>query len=185
MAEKLRDLLNTLEADALERIAVLREQLAPLERELADIRRAKAALPPPPDTGPRLWVDTQAVQPISATRQHFIPVMHPQVAAALPEREQSPYAKLTMKELVLKALAEQFPGGAAAKDLLDFFANAWGRGDVVRTSLSPQLSRLKEEGKIVLNGLIWRLAGTAADEAANEHDYQEPLGLEPITATDP
>jgi hypothetical protein len=75
-------------------------------------------------------------------------------------------AKLTLKQLILKALTEHFVDGATAIQMLDFFARQWGRQEM-RTSLSPQLSRLKEEGKIKLEGKIWTL-GT---------DYEELLGL--------
>jgi hypothetical protein len=55
-------------------------------------------------------------------------------AAALPN--------MTMKQLIIKALVEHFPDGARARDLREFFCDAWGR-DIPRTHLSPQLSRLK------------------------------------------
>lgn len=61
----------------------------------------------------------------------------------------------TIKQLVVEALTGHFTGGATANDLLEFFAREYGRDDIVRTSLSPQLSRLKEEGKIVRVGHTW------------------------------
>jgi hypothetical protein len=78
--------------------------------------------------------------------------------------------KLTLKQIIMKALAEHFADGATAIQMLDFFARQWGRQEM-RTSLSPQLSRLKEEGKITLEGKIWRLAP--------EEDFEETLGLKP------
>lgn len=62
-------------------------------------------------------------------------------------RLSSPYASLTMKQLVVKALEEQFPHGATTRQLIDFFKNAWGR-EIERTNLSPQISRLYQEGKV-------------------------------------
>lgn len=77
-------------------------------------------------------------------------------AMAYHARKCSPDAQgLTMKQLVLKALGEQFANGATANQMLEFFAREWGRTDITRTSLSPQLSRLKAEGKIALVGKTW------------------------------
>jgi hypothetical protein len=77
-----------------------------------------------------------------------------------------------MKQLVLKALEEHFPNGATAIQLIDFFHNAWGRTDVIRSSLSPQLSRLKVEKDIILSGKTWTLAAPKNAEAPAE-DHPE------------
>jgi hypothetical protein len=58
-----------------------------------------------------------------------------------------PYAHLTMKQLIIKALSEHFHNGATTRQLLDFFRDAWGRA-IERQNLSPQLSRLYQEGVI-------------------------------------
>jgi hypothetical protein len=63
-----------------------------------------------------------------------------------------------MKELTQKALAEAFPNGASANDLIFYFKKKWGRDDIVRSSLSPQLSRLRAEGLIRRDGRLWLLA---------------------------
>lgn len=81
--------------------------------------------------------------------------------------------QLTMKELVLKALSERFKNGATVSELLTFFTLDWGRDEIARTSLSPQLSRLKEERRITLMGKVWLLAekapelGTASGHGRN------------------
>jgi hypothetical protein len=64
---------------------------------------------------------------------------------------------LTMKQLVVKALSEHLENGATANEMLDFFARKWGRTEIMRTSLSPQLSRLKEDGAIRLEGKVWKI----------------------------
>jgi hypothetical protein len=133
----LREYLDGREKTLVREIASLREELVPLESELADVRKAKSALAREEQTA-------AAPPPASA----------PDVP---PGTKPSPYQHLTMKELTLKALKEKFPMGATANDLLEFFGNAWGRTDVVRSSLSPQLSRLKWEGKIGLDGYVWFL----------------------------
>lgn len=70
-----------------------------------------------------------------------------------------------MKELTIRALSERFQNGATASELMAFFSNAWGRKDIVRESFSPQLSRLKKEGKIVREGKVWKLAPSEKSEA--------------------
>jgi hypothetical protein len=55
------------------------------------------------------------------------------------------YEKLTMKQLVVKVLREHFPQGATTRQMVDFFRDAWGR-NIERPNLSPQLSRLHQDG---------------------------------------
>ena len=78
-----------------------------------------------------------------------------------------------MKQLTLKALNEHFQKGATARQLLRFFKDAWGRDDVVRSSLSPQLTRLKNDGKIRRDGIRWFLVTTEKNEA---HRPGSPAG---------
>jgi hypothetical protein len=75
---------------------------------------------------------------------------------------------LTLKNLVIKALKEHFPKGADANQLVEFFHNSWGRTDVMRSSLSPQLSRLKVDKVLDLNGRVWTLVEFKNHEAAAE-----------------
>jgi hypothetical protein len=82
-----------------------------------------------------------------------------------------------MKQLVRKALSEHFVNGATANELLAHFRDVYGRSDVVRTSLSPQLSRLKQEGDIILRGKRWYLAGENETLALSP-----PQRIEPPTA---
>lgn len=145
MSPNLRDLLANHEAALQERLKKLRDQIIPLERELAEVRRARSAVSLV-DHGPEQVEIPFSVAMVSASENH---------RSFEPPR--SPYARLTIKELVCKALDEQFERGATANELLEFFAHAYGRDDIVRTSLSPQLSRLKQEGKIILIGQKWSL----------------------------
>lgn len=133
-------------------IGKLRAQISPVERELFEVRIAKRALgrhsneplqQPLFSEVEKAPIDEQAAE------------LWKQYRAIQAERLLSPYARLTIKELVLKALEEQFPSGATAQQLLELFATAWGRGEIVRTSLSPQLSRLKAEHKIDRRGTLW------------------------------
>lgn len=113
------------------------------------------------DAGINAMLETTKALPSSgdeASRKSII--YHARIAH--PEVQQ-----LTMKELVLKALSERFKNGATVSELLTFFTLSWGRDEIARTSLSPQLSRLKEERRIALMGKVWLLADTAPELGAS------------------
>lgn len=158
MPKALRQLLDEFERDILMRMDPVRKELSTLERDLADVRKARNAINS--DGEPASVTAARMVAHFVADRSPRFYGGGPALATPPPA---SPYAKLTMKQLVRKALDEHFTNGATASELLDFFRNAWGRNDVVRTSLSPQLSRLKREGIITLHGIKWRLANPEGD----------------------
>lgn len=54
---------------------------------------------------------------------------------------------LTIKQLIVKALGDHFLNGASASELRDFIENAYDR-NIERSSLTPQLSRLRDEGVV-------------------------------------
>jgi hypothetical protein len=134
--ETLREMLVRREAELLREIGNLRDQLQPLEAELAEVRTAHAAISVKGPAGP-------------ATYSYA-------VVSAHHSGDAGPYADLTMKELAVKALNEHFQNGATANQMLEFFRNAWGR-KIERSSFSPQLTRLKREGVIARAGLMWHL----------------------------
>jgi hypothetical protein len=76
---------------------------------------------------------------------------------------------LTIKEMVIDVLSD-LPDGAEASEIVDLIANKHGEV-VVRSSLSPQLSRLKDEGVLELDGRIWR--------ALQKEKGSEPTSSEP------
>jgi hypothetical protein len=51
---------------------------------------------------------------------------------------------LTIKELVIRALIDNFPDGGTTVDIRDFIQDAYGR-DIMPSSLRPQLHRLKTD----------------------------------------
>jgi hypothetical protein len=59
----------------------------------------------------------------------------------------------TIKEMAREVLAGQ-PNGLNSSGILDAIKKMFDR-DLERTSLSPQLSRLKDEGELVLHGEVW------------------------------
>lgn len=147
-----RSILENHEAEIVARIASIRAELVPLERELMEVRLAKAVLKRGGSVNeqPRLFLPPRESEASNQPRTNIVYVDT--------SRPNSPYARLTIKELVRKALSEQFPSGATANQLLELFSSAWGRSDIVRTSLSPQLSRLGAEGLLFRKGQVWHLS---------------------------
>lgn len=147
----LRDFLETRERELMEQIATLQDELAPKERELAEIRRVKAALALPSQTS-----EPQVEEREAALRNTL--TLKAQLGARAMGFSSGggtltlnrPYDKLTMKQLVVKVLQEHFPQGATTREMLDFFRDGWGR-HIERTNLSPQISRLFQEGIIGRN----------------------------------
>lgn len=157
-----REMLDDHENAILAKLKSLHDQITPLELELNDVRMAKKALQSdaPNVRQPQLALAGSATLKVhdavsATTAEHVVQTT---------DYTRSPYARLTIKELVLKALAEHFPRGATANQMLHVFANVWGRGDIARTSLSPQLSRLKEESRIIREGHVWHLRHARSPE---------------------
>jgi hypothetical protein len=167
MVKSLRELLDEYERDILMRIDPVRKELATLERSLADVRKARNAIVREATTSAAVAAAQFETRLMEQLRRPVFYAGGEAVAAEI-VRPASPYAKLTMKQLVRKALDEHFENGATANELMDFFRNAWGRNDIVRSSLSPQLSRLKREGLITLEGKKWHLLGVEDDDPDDE-----------------
>jgi hypothetical protein len=55
------------------------------------------------------------------------------------------YERMTIKELVVRALGDHFKAGGTAIQIRDFIQDAYGR-DILPSSLRPQLHRLKVDG---------------------------------------
>lgn len=62
--------------------------------------------------------------------------------------------RLTIKQAVLKILGAIAPKGLSALGILEKLRTEFGM-NYPRESLSPQLSRLKAEGKLKLEGGVW------------------------------
>lgn len=67
----------------------------------------------------------------------------------------APSKQPTIKDMVRDVLTG-FPQGLDANDIINVVRDRFGV-DVPRSSMSPQLSRLKSEGVIELDGKLWRL----------------------------
>jgi hypothetical protein len=151
----LRDFLEGRERELLEKIASLHSQLTPLESELAEIRRAKGAIGVAALTAmDQVLLGVPAIGSLGDAlkeQRDVSSLAHLLATSSTGETplalRMSPYTNLTMKQLVVKVLAEHFQQGATAREMLDFFRDAWGR-DIERQNLSPQLSRLYQEGVV-------------------------------------
>ncbi|MES1180005.1 MAG: hypothetical protein ABUL43_02295 [Hyphomicrobium sp.] len=124
LSQRLHDLLN-------ERAGFL-AKVSEIDVDLAEVRRALAALDAP--NMPGLL----------------------RIAAGISDAEGEPYSEWTLKQLAVRALQDHFPYGATANQLLAVFRIAYGR-EIARESLSPQLSRLKDDNIIKLDGKLWKL----------------------------
>jgi hypothetical protein len=155
----LRDFLEQRERELLQEIADLHGQLSPKEAELAEVRRAKGSIGM--SEAPKGFFGRFMGGEGVAAGLDESPTVHEsylkrgnlaEVIAGLSPPYPLPhtllhYQGLTMKQLVVKALAEHFQHGATTRQLLDFFRDAWHR-NIERQNLSPQLSRLYQEGVI-------------------------------------
>ena len=121
-----------------ERKAELKAQLGPVEAEMAEVDAAMRAI-----TGHK--IAPTGAEGSARSVAHYRRKAHPSIQ------------EMTFKQMVVKALSEYFKNGATANELLDFFKEEWGR-EIMRTSLSPQLSRLKNDNIIRLEGKIWHLS---------------------------
>jgi hypothetical protein len=80
----------------------------------------------------------------------------PELLRFATESGTNPFRHLSIKDLALRALRDRFIEGATAQELIDYFEAAYGRR-IERSSLSPQLSRLKDEKRLQFEGKLWTL----------------------------
>jgi hypothetical protein len=136
--ETLRGFLTRREAELLGEVDALRAQLAPREKELADIRRAKTTL---------------GIANIEPTcRQQDRDAAYRMLAIAL--RKTVP-AEMKIKDLIMRTLVDHFHGGATPAEIGDYIRDTYGR-DIEPGSIRPNLARLREAGLIVHDGLASR-----------------------------
>jgi hypothetical protein len=156
--ESLRDFLAKREKELTASINQMRRAIIPFESELAEVRRAKAAVG---------LTDTKEHEKLQT--QYML--IGPDATRGLA----NPYLRKSMKQLAVEALKTEFKKGATAAQLLQFFHDAWGRTDISRESLSPQLSRLKASGVLLLDGKTWFLGSenSKKTEAADDTSVGE------------
>ena len=91
--------------------------------------------------------------------------------ATLPLPLTAPAIRPTIKEGVIQLLDEVYPMGLTALEILDRLNRRWWRGGLKRTSLSPQITRLKKDEKVVSERGTWKVAKNNAPED------DEPSGI--------
>lgn len=159
MVTSLRLALDHLKSSLVVRISELNAQLSLLQQELDEVLAAEAALPPRSSAS-----SGSGYASSQASRNYWAHNV-----------AESPFASMTIKQLVRKALTERFPEGARAAELLHLFRGEWGRRDMQRSSLSPQLSRLKDEKALIVQNSVWRLPPSGeptllGEEASKENE---------------
>lgn len=86
--------------------------------------------------------------------------------AMLPFEMGEPVLRPTIKEGIILLLEEAYPMGLTALEILDRLNRRWWRGELQRTSLSPQITRLKKAGKVTNERGTWKLP--SSDDAPPE-----------------
>jgi len=152
-AETLHEFLDRREGELADRIHGLRCELAPLEKEISEIRKTRATL------GLRSLFFVPPVRSSNpAVQQHDGPPANvTQILERVVHNEES-RGEMTIKELVIRALLD-FPSGAMPEEIGEHIAKAFGR-TVNPGSLRPNLARLREDEIVMHDGLgsKWILA---------------------------
>lgn len=169
-----RDFLRAKRAELQAELGPVELKLSALRRELAEVERAEKALGP-------VGVD-------EAFEMIFQRPIHTPANGVLKEG--------TIKDFVVRVLSDK-PDGLVAVDILARINKRFGT-KYPRTSLSPQLSRLKNEGVLERHGVVWRLAkekGSAVGPtepvssdgagagAQGADSHPSPAGSTPVSST--
>ncbi|MEQ1956142.1 hypothetical protein [Mesorhizobium sp. CN2-181] len=147
---ELAEEIGTLRLEVMEKekeLAECRSLLASREREMADVDRAASAI--------------QMVNRV----QTDIPKPLPDIKAT---------RKGTIKDYVVQVLSDH-PGGLVALDILAKMNERFGT-EFERTSLSPQLTRLKNDEIIDRRGMVWHLLDTGKDEGPDDNSSGPSMG---------
>jgi hypothetical protein len=167
--ESLRDFLVRRERELTHQVAALRGQIAPMEKELSEIKLAIDALPPALSdlSGFAIQNHDRVGQLVTGGLTSLPAWGKLAEMGRLPECSNNPalrYQNMTIKELVVQSLLDQFRAGASAVEIREFIRNAYGR-DIEAASLRPQIHRLKAAGILEpgINALMdtWNLTKKA------------------------
>jgi hypothetical protein len=149
MVETLPDFIKRRLAELETASEPLRVEFSRIQEALAEIDKERSQL-------------RRALDAVSKEEAQQTALFAPEMAAYYGRRP----SQKTMKGTVLDILAE-YPEGETAIDILAQVNNRLGT-TYLRTSLSPQLSRLKADGLIVLEGNIWKLAPANSGDAETD-----------------
>jgi hypothetical protein len=132
-----REFLKAQKAALDAEIKPLEQKLADLRSEMGDVEKALKAL------GPTEYE--------KSFRNAFFSFAYDDIG----QTAKGMLREGTIKDFVVRVLSDR-PEGMVAIDILAAINRRFGT-EYPRTSLSPQLSRLKNEGILELDGLVWRL----------------------------
>lgn len=138
----IRNMINLRDFIA-QRRAEIGDQIGKLQQELADLDIAEAALSNGPQKAPSVEVVSK-------------PFIAPNLVIARPLVRRG-----TIKAKVLAVLRAHESGDA--NDIREWIHSQFGE-DVPRESLSPQLSRLKADGWLTLEGKNWKYIDATTNE---------------------
>lgn len=96
--------------------------------------------------------------------------------AALPFDLSAQTVRPGIKDGVVQLLEEVYPLGLTALEILDRLNRRWWRGQLKRTSLSPQITRLKKGGKVVSERGTWKVVKKNAPEAVKPSGASDSEG---------
>ena len=88
-------------------------------------------------------------------------------------------SRKTIKEMILEVLRQIEPRGATALEILDLIRAQW-KPDLERTTLSPQLTRLRKRNEIHNDRGVWKL-GKPQGEDLSEEIGSSPESIRPKT----
>jgi hypothetical protein len=177
--ETLHSFLERRERELTHQLAALCGQVESKRAELAEIQRVRATLAPSPSWVPdssTFDVAGDLVRAAAANRPRVDPMQqadNPPVAPSPPVPSSN--EKLTIKSMILTALSSHFHDGATPAELRTFIKDVFGR-EIDRTSMSPQLTRLREDGAVEQTDRKWRLSERARQRGAA--NYLQPQKLE-------
>lgn len=95
---------------------------------------------------------------------------------ALPLYHTGGGSRPTIKKAIVQVLEEVYPMGLTALEILDRLNRRWWRGDLKRTSLSPQITRLKNDEKVVNERGSWKAVKENAPEAGKPSGANNSAG---------
>jgi hypothetical protein len=150
--ETLREFFGRRERELSNRAIAVQRELEMIALELAEIRKARAALPATEDEMSRFISEDVGLGEILADIKTSPHIPDPEDAMTA-----SPYDNMTIKQLVVQALRDNRGfrrEGASTEQLREFIGHAYGR-HIDRSSLTPQLSRLREDKLLVLIDGRW------------------------------
>jgi hypothetical protein len=159
VAESLREFLDRRERELLVELAPAENQLLAIRAELIEIRRAKASLEESAKKLAEALRGSSVVDPAPGALDTLTPFgIGGLLGVPLPLRQATLDERLSIKQMILKVLEQEVKFrryGATASEIRESIKDEFGR-EIEGTSLSPQLSRLREDGLVDVHENRWK-----------------------------